>query len=138
MQTSAGSWGLWVFTGGASGAPWGRGRGVGGLWFCQGAAPRARLVVVAGAAADPDVLGRRDLDVVDVVAVPDRLEHEVREPERHHVLDGLLAQVVIDAVVLLLAEDVLDDVLELARGLEVEDEAVIDGGEVMDRGAEDT
>ena len=38
-------------------------------------AQRARAVVVAGARADADVLGRGDLDVVDVVAVPERLEH---------------------------------------------------------------
>ena len=89
-------------------------------------AQRARLVVVAGARADADVLGRGDLDVVDVVAVPDRLEHVVREPERHHVLDGLLAQVVVDAEDLLLAEDARDDLLELARRLEVGAERLLD------------
>ena len=67
-------------------------------------AQRARLVVVAGAAADADVLGGGDLDVVDVVAVPDRLEHRVREPEGQQVLDGLLAQVVVDAEDLALVE----------------------------------
>ncbi len=35
----------------------------------------ADAVVVAGPAADADVLGHRDLHVVDVVGVPDRLEH---------------------------------------------------------------
>ena len=38
-------------------------------------AGRADAVVVAGPAADADVLGHGDLHVVDVVAVPDRLEH---------------------------------------------------------------
>ena len=52
-----------------------------------------------------DVLGRGDLDVVDVVAVPDRLEQPVGEAEREHVLDGLLAQVVVDAEDLVLVED---------------------------------
>ena len=89
-------------------------------------AQRARAVVVAGARADPDVLGRGDLDVVDVVAVPDRLEHEVREPERHHVLDGLLAQVVVDAEDLALAEDARDDLLQLARRREVGAERLLD------------
>ena len=68
-------------------------------------AQRAGVVVVARARADPDVLGRGDLDVVDVVAVPHRLEQPVGEPERHHVLDGLLAQVVVDAEDLALLED---------------------------------
>ena len=75
------------------------------MWFCTRSRSAPALVVVAGARADADVLGRGDLDVVDVVAVPDRLEHVVREPERHHVLDGLLAQVVVDAEDLALAED---------------------------------
>jgi hypothetical protein len=57
------------------------------------------------AAADPDVLGRGDLDVIDVVAVPHRLEQGVGESQRHQVLDGLLAQVVIDAEDLVLLED---------------------------------
>ena len=42
-------------------------------------------------------LGHRDLHVVDVAAVPDRLEDPVAEPEDEQVLDGLLAQVVVDA-----------------------------------------
>ena len=68
-------------------------------------AQRAGGVVVAGARAHAEVLGRRDLDVVDVVAVPQRLEHAVGEPERHHVLDGFLAQVVVDPEDLALLED---------------------------------
>ena len=74
------------------------------MWFWTRSRSAPELVVVARARADPDVLGGGDLDVVDEVAVPDRLEHVVGEPERHHVLDGLLAQVVVDAVDLLLAE----------------------------------
>ena len=76
-------------------------------------AQRARAVVVAGARADPDVLGGGDLDAGDRVAVPDRLEHGVGEPERHHVLDGLLAQVVVDAEDLALVEDRQHALVEL-------------------------
>ena len=56
----------------------------------------ADAVVVAGAAADADVLGHGDLHVVDVVGVPDRLEHGVGEAHRQDVLDRLLAEVVVD------------------------------------------
>ena len=69
-------------------------------------AQRAGALVVAGAAADPDVLGRGDLHVVDEVPVPDGLEQRVGEPERHQVLDGLLAQVVVDPEHLGLVEHV--------------------------------
>ncbi len=67
-------------------------------------AERTRTLVVAGAPLDPDVLGGGDLDVIDVVAVPDRLEQGVGEPQRHQVLDGLLAEVVIDPEDLRLVE----------------------------------
>ena len=69
-------------------------------------AQRPGLVVEAGAGADADVLGGGDLDGVDVVAVPERLEHAVGEAERHHVLDRLLAEVVVDAEDLRLLEHV--------------------------------
>ena len=67
-------------------------------------ADRAGLLVVAGAALDPHRLGDRDLDVVDELAVPDRLEDAVREAQRQQVLDGLLAEVVVDAEDLVLGE----------------------------------
>ena len=40
----------------------------------------------------------RDLHMVDVAPIPDRLEDGIVETEDHDVLHGLLAQVVIDAV----------------------------------------
>jgi hypothetical protein len=58
----------------------------------------AGAVVVAGPSLDADRLRGRDLHVVDVVPVPDRLEEDVGEAERKDVLDGLFPQVVIDAV----------------------------------------
>ena len=68
-------------------------------------AQRAGVVVVAGAAADADVLCGGDLHVRDVVAVPERFEHAVGEAEREHVLHRLLAEVVVDAEHLALLED---------------------------------
>ena len=60
-------------------------------------AEHAGRVVVAAAALDVDRLGDVELDVVDVVLVPQRLEHAVGEAERQQVLHRLLAEVVIDA-----------------------------------------
>ena len=68
----------------------------------------ADAVVVAGAAADADVLGHRDLHVVDVVGVPDRLEQVVREAHREDVLHRLLAEVVVDPEDRLRREDPVD------------------------------
>ena len=52
-------------------------------------------------------LGHVDLDVVDVVAVPDRLEEPVGEAEGQDVLRRLLAQEVVDPEDLLLLEDLV-------------------------------
>ena len=86
----------------------------------------ADAVVVAGAAADADVLGHRDLHVVDVVGVPDRLEHLVREPQRQQVLDRLLAEVVVDPEDRVGREHRLDDVVQLAGRLQVVAERLLD------------
>jgi hypothetical protein len=47
----------------------------------------AGAVVVGPAALDPHRLGHGDLDVVDVVVVPQGLEEEVAEADGHEVLD---------------------------------------------------
>ena len=87
---------------------------------------RTRLLVVGGAALDAEGLGDRDLDVVDELSVPDRLEDAVREPQREHVLDRFLAEVVVDAEDLLLGEVLADQGGQLARGGEVVAERLLD------------
>jgi hypothetical protein len=64
----------------------------------------ACLLVEGAARPDPDVLGDRDLDVVHVVLVPDRLEDAVGEPQGQDVLDRVLAEVVVYAVDLVFLE----------------------------------
>ena len=54
---------------------------------------------------EPEGLGHVDLDVVDVLPVPDRLEQAVGESERQDVLRRLLAQEVVDPEDLVLGED---------------------------------
>ena len=67
----------------------------------------AGRLVEAGALAEPQRLRHVDLDVVDEVAVPDRLEQAVGEAERQDVLRRLLAEEVVDAEDLVLAEDLV-------------------------------
>ena len=86
----------------------------------------AGLVVVAAARADAEVLGHGDLHVVDVAAVPDRLEDRVAEPQDQDVLDRLLPQVVVDAVDLPLAEDDVQAGVQLAGRLQVRAERLLD------------
>ena len=67
-------------------------------------AERAGLFIEGPAAFDADRFGNRDLDVVDVIAVPERLEDSVSEAHHHHVLNRLLPKVVVDPVNLVLVE----------------------------------
>src|SRR5699024_11666871 len=76
-------------------------------------------VVIAGAGTDSDVLGHGDLYVVDVVVVPDRFEHRVREPQREDVLNRFLAEVVVDAEHRIGGKHFRNDVVELPGGSEV-------------------
>ena len=89
-------------------------------------ADRARLLVELAAALDADRLGHGDLHVVDVASVPQRLEDPVAEAEDQQVPDGLLAEVVVDAVDLRLAEDLADLAVELLGRLEVVAERLLD------------
>jgi hypothetical protein len=52
-------------------------------------AQRADRVVEVTAVLDPEVLRHRDLDRLEVVARPDRLEHRVREPEVEDLLEPI-------------------------------------------------
>ncbi len=86
----------------------------------------ARLFVVAAAPLDADRLGVGDLDVVDVLAVPHRLEDAVGEAEDEEVLDGLLAEVVVDAEDLRLFEVPENLLVQLARALKTRPEGLLD------------
>ena len=70
------------------------------------------FLVEAAAHLDRERLRHVDLDVVDVVAVPDRLEHTVGEAQRQQVLHRLAADVVVDAEDPLLVEDRVDKIVE--------------------------
>ena len=87
---------------------------------------RARLLVERRAALDPDRLRDGDLHVVDELPVPDRLEDPVREAQRQQVLDGLLAEVVVDAEDLALGEVLADQRGQLLRRGEVVAERLLD------------
>ena len=80
---------------------------------------RARALVIACALLQPDRLGDRDLDVVDPLRVPYGLEERVAEAQREDVLDGFLAEVMIDPVGPVFREGLRHRVVDLATGVEV-------------------
>ena len=67
-------------------------------------AQRADGVVEVAAVLDAEALGHGDLDAVEVVPVPDRLEHRVGEPEVEELLEAHLPEEVVDPVDLRLVE----------------------------------
>ena len=86
----------------------------------------ARLLVEARAAGDGKRLGHFDLDVIDVVSVPDRLEEAVREAQGEDVLDRLLAEEVVDAEDVRLAEHGVHGGIELLGGAEIPAKRLLD------------
>ena len=86
----------------------------------------ADRVVEVAAVVDAEVLGHRDLDRGDVVAVPDRLERRVREPQVEDLRQAHLPQEVVDPVQLRLVDVLVDLLVELARRREVVPERLLD------------
>ena len=78
-------------------------------------AQRAGRVVVGDAVLQADRLGHGDLHMVDMRRVPQRLVERVGEAQRHQVLHRLLAEIVVDAEDLVLAEDAADLVVQRLR-----------------------
>ena len=89
-------------------------------------AQRARLLVVARARADAFVFGHRDLHVIDVFLIEQRLEDAVGEPQHQDVLDRFLAEIVIDAEDLPLVEDGGDGVVDGAGAVEIVADRLLD------------
>ncbi len=86
----------------------------------------ADAVVVSGATTQADVLGHGDLDVIDVMRNSRRVEQLVREAQREDVLDGFLAEVVIDPEDRMLREHLVDNGVELFRALQIVAERLLD------------
>jgi len=76
-------------------------------------------IVVGRATAHAHGFGCRDLYVIDVQPVPQRLEQQVGETKDEQVLHRLFAQVVVDAKYVLVIEDAAQDAVQMLRGLQV-------------------
>jgi hypothetical protein len=86
----------------------------------------AGRVVERGPALDRQRFRHVDLHVADVVAVPDRFEQPVREPEREDVVDRFLAEEVVDAEDLRLIEHRVHRLVQRARRGQVGAERLLD------------
>ena len=79
-------------------------------------AESARSFVESTAMFDAHRFCRRDLHVVHVIAVPERLDDVVGKAENHDVLHRLFAKVMVDAINLLFREYLLQFLVELPGG----------------------
>ena len=75
----------------------------------------AEFLVEPAAALDAELLGHRDLHVLDVRAVPDRLDERVGEAEVEQVLHRLLAEEMVDAEDRALVEHLLQRAVDGLR-----------------------
>ena len=79
----------------------------------------AGAVVIAGALFNAGGFGMNDLHMIDVVAVPQRFEHEIGETEYQDVLDSALTQIVIDAEYLIFTPVAMQTLVENLGAFEV-------------------
>ncbi len=89
-------------------------------------AERAGLLVVPRARSDALFLGHRDLHVIDVSLIEERLENAVCEPQDEDVLDRFLAEIVIDAEDLPFVEHFGDRIVDRERARQVASDRFLD------------
>ncbi len=86
----------------------------------------AGVVVEAAPVTHRKGLRHRDLHVVDVVTIPNRLEQPICEPQHHDVLNRLFPEIVIDAIDLALVEHLKKFPVERLRRREIDSEWFLD------------
>ena len=65
--------------------------------------------IITGARFHPERFRRRDLEMIDVARIPERLENRVRESQHQNVLRGLFAEEMVDAIGLTFVECFVND-----------------------------
>src|ERR1700686_1727657 len=75
----------------------------------------AGSLIEPGALLDTQVLPSGDLNMVDVIAIPEGFKDSVTEAQHQKILHRVLAEKMIDAIHLLLIEYPEDDAIELPR-----------------------
>ncbi len=82
-------------------------------------AQRADAVIIGDAAFQAHGFADSDLDMVDAGRVPQGFEHQIAKAQRQQVLDGFLAQIMVDAENLILFEQRADAVIDLLGGSQI-------------------
>ena len=67
------------------------------------------LLIISGPVLHSQRLGRTDIDIVDILPVPDRLKDGIGKPKHHNVLHSLFGKVMVNAVYLAFRKPLLQD-----------------------------
>src|SRR5215831_11354337 len=89
-------------------------------------ADRSSLIVKPSAALNPEVFRHRDLDALNVVAVPEGLHKCVGEAERHHIVHSSLTEVMVDAEDVGFIEGTEQNLVQFLRGCQIVPEGLLD------------
>ena len=79
----------------------------------------ADLVIIGGASPDSFCFTDGNLDMIDVFAIPDRLEHAIGEAQHHQILNRLFSQIMINAKDLRFIEHLCERRIDLFRGFKI-------------------
>ncbi|MBA7679572.1 hypothetical protein ES703_87871 [subsurface metagenome] len=82
-------------------------------------AKSARFIIIARPVFDTDCFSYRDLYIVDVIAVPNRLKNCIGKPEHQDILNGFLTEVMVDTVYLRFIKTVSQLVVQFESALKV-------------------
>ena len=58
----------------------------------------AGSIVITAARFNAEPFGNRDLNVVNIVSIPNRFKNAVAEAKNQNVLNGFLAEIMVDAI----------------------------------------
>src|SRR5271168_2005229 len=85
-----------------------------------------RGVIELAASLDIERLRDGDLDMVDVITIPQRLENAIGEPKHQDVLNRLFPEIVVDPVDLALSEHAEDVAIEGLSRRQIDAERLFD------------
>ncbi len=86
---------------------------------------RTHTVVIPRPATGPNILSHRDLDMIHIIGVPQRLEQLVRETQRQNVLHRLLPQIMINPEHRVRREHRLHNVIQRPRRFQIMPERLL-------------
>ena len=89
-------------------------------------AQRAGRVVELAAPLHAERLRDRDLDVIDMVSIPQWFEHAIGEAKHQNVLNGFLSEIVVDAIDLVLGQHAEDVAIERLGRRKIATERLLD------------